>query len=218
MTQKKPILPIVTDIIKDALQKNAKQFLKDWTLYTILAWLLAAAFSSISLFLILAIYHLVSNQILMIEPHQNMGVVLFVAAIFGETMGIRQWRVLRRYIPKASGWIVVTNLGWVIGSVMGVSLFKSDWLYDQFIPFMICVSFCLSLTQCLWLKRYSRYWQEWIGWIPLTLITVIVALVGLGGIGRLGGIGFFIGIAWLAFVQGTIPGLYLIFLLRDYWR
>lgn len=222
MTHPKLILLIFVDVIKEAIKaKNARSFVKDWTLYTVIGLVLAAALWSISLVIIIGGFWAVEGQELILGNPQKGGFLLYIGALFGEVLGIMQWRALRLYIPKASGWILVTNLGWIIGSLVGASLFELNSLNaPNLIQIISCIAFCLGLTQCLFLKRYSHYWQEWICWIPLTIICGILSWAGLGivnigGGGVWGLIGLFL---WLAAIQGAIPGLYLVFLLRNYWR
>ncbi|MFQ4138528.1 hypothetical protein PGN35_019650 [Nodosilinea sp. PGN35] len=59
-----------------------------------------------------------------------------VATIFftGLLIGTAQWLVLRKYIPKAFWWIVVSTLGWTFGLVL-VSHYIT--LFDPLIPFLI---------------------------------------------------------------------------------
>lgn len=222
MTQLKPILLIFVDVVKEAIKtKNARSFIQDWILYTMIGIVFVAALWIISLVIILGSFWALQGRELIIENSQKGGFLLYIGALLGEVLGIMQWRALRQYIPKAFGWILVTNLGCVIGSLVGASLFEiNPQSAPTLIQIIVCIAFCLGLTQCLFLKRYSHYWQEWICWIPLTIVCWILSWVGLGRVSSGGGgfwglIGFVLG---LAAIQGGIPGLYLVFLLRDYWR
>ncbi len=59
-----------------------------------------------------------------------------VATIFftGLLIGAAQWLVLRKYIPKAFWWIVISTLGWTFGLVL-LSYYGS--LFDPLIPFLV---------------------------------------------------------------------------------
>lgn len=226
MTQVKPIILIIVDVIQDNIKtKNAKIFLKTWIGYTILAWILAAALESISLLIIIGFFLAISSPMISLPLNLTEGVILYSGTIFGEVLGIMQWLVLRNYIPNASGWILATNLGYIIGCLMGISLYEMNFFTDSnftnisnFTQILACIGFCLGLTQCFFLKRYSRYWREWIYWIPLTIIClnlvwICLHLIQIGNLFAL-----FFGLVFLAISQGLIPGLFLIFLLRNYWR
>ncbi|MFP4298481.1 MAG: hypothetical protein ACLFT0_11555 [Spirulinaceae cyanobacterium] len=95
-----------------------------------------------------------------------------MGALFGEILAIAQWLVLRRYLPQAHGWILVTSWGWILGSLVGPSLVQAKpsnfWMAIAGISPLL--NFTISLTQCLFIKRYAKRWQEWLWWLPLTMI------------------------------------------------
>ncbi len=60
-----------------------------------------------------------------------------IGAVFGAAVGISQWLVLRRYLDRVGGWVVLTLVGWVIfwelnilnllGEAPGVAFVQDFW-------------------------------------------------------------------------------------------
>ena len=40
-------------------------------------------------------------------------------SIFGTVVGVLQWLVLRRQVPRAGWWVLASTVGWVVGLPLG---------------------------------------------------------------------------------------------------
>lgn len=180
MTKPKPVIPEVFEVIETAVKKtNAKHFLREWIVYNLCGWFLAISLTLVSLNLIFDIAFTFEDEGLVFlfsteQTEEIKALLLWVGALFGEILAIAQWLVLRRYLPQAQGWILVTSWGWILGSLVGPSLLQAEpsnfWMAIAGISPLL--NFTISLTQCLFIKRYAKRWQEWLWWLPLTMINM----------------------------------------------
>jgi hypothetical protein len=92
--------------------------------------------------------------------------------------GAFQYTLLRRYLPRMGGWVLVTSAGWLLGILL---VLMPDWLnwrsgslnFDLAFPLM---GLAIGIAQWLLLQRQLSHAGWWIaanvvGWGLLALVT-----------------------------------------------
>lgn len=204
-------------------QKSTWRFWGEWTFATTVGWIMAWWISAAGVAITARIIDLFQPE--QLEFPQNANLALWVGTFFGEVMGIVQWGVLKRYIPHAAWWIVVTNLAWTIALTVAVSQLgferfthEPQWYIGAIVGSLI------GLTQWLFLRRYSPHRGEFFFWLLMTTLTGIILWIGwFWGMKMVVESGFtsipmvLLGWALFGVIQGVLPGAALVFILRDYF-
>ncbi len=135
--------------------------------------------------------------------------------LVGLSFGIMQWLILRRYMPRAGWWVLVSTLGWILGfGVLALAdKFTENLVTSAIQPEVSALAFFLAagasvgILQWLVLRRHMLQAGWW----------VLANVVGWGILGLIVGksLDRFTDLAAIAAVPPAITGAVLVLLLRQ---
>jgi hypothetical protein len=174
-------------------------------------WVLASTIGvAVLLALILAVAMLV-GAIVGREAEDKVPFVPFI----GFSFGIMQWLILRRYMPRAGWWVLVSTLGWILGfGVLALAdKFAQNLVTSAIQPevsalvFFLAAGVSVGILQWLVLRRHMLQAGWW----------VLANVVGWGILGLIVGksLDRFTDLAAMAAVPPAITGAVLVLLLRQ---
>ena len=146
-------------------EKPGLSFYLGWMLLNILAVVIAwyIAFAVLSLIIKIVGERIVINgQSRITEDALFMYVLL---PIIGLLIGIAQYTLIRRYLPRIAGWIPVSILGWIMPFVIGFvvsSLFTPGNSTLWIMGGLLVIGAGISLPQWLLLRRRVSHSYLWI--------------------------------------------------------
>jgi hypothetical protein len=176
-----------------------------------LRWVLASTIGVAVLFALIFAVAMLVGAIVGGEAEDKVPFVPFV----GLSFGIMQWLILRRYIPRAGWWVLVSTAGWLLGfGVLAVAEKFTENLMTRAIQsevfalvFFLAAGASLGILQWLLLRRHMLRAGWW----------VLANVVGWGILGLIVGksLDRFTDLAAMAAVPPAITGAVLVWLLRQ---
>ncbi|WP_017306552.1 hypothetical protein [Spirulina subsalsa] len=165
-------------------------------------------------------------SLLVVEVGETSDISLFSGALGGLFVGIAQFFILRKELPQARGWLIMTALGWFVITGGGLGAIGWSIPHTNFIGFRLLYGVAYGVTtglilgtvQWIFLRQFIPLAQWWIilnslGW---GLALAVGWLVG-GGLRSLTQVFFSeiigLGVTWLTI--GGITGLAMIALLNQ---
>jgi hypothetical protein len=177
----------------------------------LLQWVLV---STIGVAALLALFFAVVMLVGAIVGGEAEDKVPFVPFI-GFSFGIMQWLILRRYMPRAGWWVLVSTLGWILGfGVLALAdKFAENLVTSAIQPevsalvFFLAAGALVGILQWLVLRRHMLQAGWW----------VLANVVGWGILGLIVGksLDRFTDLAAMAAVPPAITGAVLVLLLRQ---
>jgi hypothetical protein len=170
---------------------------------TWLQWVLASAFSG-------AVTMTVTGALVR-EGTTDAGVVVAVfGMLLGVSLGLTQWLVLRRQVPRAHSWVLASALGGMVVGVLGLA--RGEAVGGPFGGSVIGAA--LGIMQGLVLRRsISRAYV----WVLASILAFALSLSAGEAVGfAIGGaVGWLVGGTILGVVVGAITGSALVWLLQQ---
>jgi hypothetical protein len=176
-----------------------------------LRWVLASTIGVAVLFALIFAVAMLVGAIVGGEAEDKVPFVPFV----GLSFGIMQWLILRRYIPRAGWWVLVSTAGWLLGfGVLAVAEKFTENLMTRAIQsevfalvFFLAAGASLGILQWLVLRRHMLQAGWW----------VLANVVGWGILGLIVGksLDRFTDLAAIAAAPPAITGAVLVWLLRQ---
>jgi hypothetical protein len=174
-------------------------------------WVLASTIGVVVLFALIFAVAMLVGAIVGGEAEDKVPFVPFV----GLSFGIMQWLILRRYMPRAGWWVLVSTLGWILGfGVLALAgKFAENLVPSAIQPevsalvFFLAAGVSLGILQWLVLRRHMLQAGWW----------VLANVVGWGILGLIIGksLDRFTDLAAMAAVPPAITGAVLVWLLRQ---
>jgi hypothetical protein len=174
-------------------------------------WVLASTIGVAVLFALIFAVAMLVGAIVGGEAEDKVPFVPFV----GLSFGIMQWLILRRYMPRAGWWVLVSTLGWILGfGVLALAdKFTENLVTGAIQPevsalvFFLAAGASLGILQWLVLRRHMLQAGWW----------VLANVVGWGILGLIVGksLDRFTDLVAIAAVPPAITGAVLVWLFRQ---
>lgn len=111
-----PMLGLVTGFLQYLLLRHYLPRMGWWIVATVLGLLLGFA----------VVYLSYAIMPVALNPNSTWFAMLVFVSV-GTAMGLAQWLVLRRWVPRPGWWILASVLGWVLARLIAGEVFTSLW-------------------------------------------------------------------------------------------
>lgn len=90
----------------------------------------------------------------------QLGLAVVMGAVLGPFLGVPQWLVLRRHLPRAGRWVLANSVAWAAGMPMiflATGLIQAGWSTTAILVTVasgcLCAGFVVGAVHGLWLVR-----------------------------------------------------------------